>query len=102
MAEETVDKKEPTEAELKEYRENMKKFYEGEIPLLKKKREYEILLADIEEARAKSLTMRIRQAQLLNPPGLEEESEEDLREQRGNQEEGPKEEKKNRKLKKED
>lgn len=65
------DGKEPTEAELKAYRENMKKYYEEQLPLLKKQKEYEGLLADIEESRAKRLTMTMRIAQIMAGPPKE-------------------------------
>lgn len=49
-------------------RENRKKFYEEEIPFLKKEKEYTTLLAEIEEQRLKRLTMSIRGAQLAAGP----------------------------------
>jgi hypothetical protein len=45
----------------------MKKFYEEQIPLLKKQQEYEGLLADIEEAKAKRVSFTLRIAQMLTP-----------------------------------
>ena len=68
MSETTNQRPEPTEKELQEYRENMKKFYDTQIPLLKKQKEYEMLLADIEEARAKRVTMSMRIAQVMAGP----------------------------------
>lgn len=68
MSETTNQRPEPTEKELQEYRENMKKFYDSQIPLLKKQKEYEMLLADIEEARAKRITMSMRIAQVMAGP----------------------------------
>lgn len=68
MSETTNQRPEPTEKELQEYRENMKKFYDTQIPLLKKQKEYELLLADIEEARAKRVTMSMRIAQIMAGP----------------------------------
>lgn len=62
------EEREPTPQELNEYRESMKKFYDQQIPMLKKQREYETLLADIEEARAKRITMNIRIAQMMAGP----------------------------------
>ena len=38
---ETNTEREPTEQELQAYRENMKKFYDQQIPFLKKQKEYE-------------------------------------------------------------
>lgn len=68
MSETTNQRPEPTEQELQEYRENMKKFYDSQIPMLKKQKEYEMLLADIEEARAKRVTMNMRIAQIMAGP----------------------------------
>jgi hypothetical protein len=73
---ETNTEREPTEQELQAYRENMKKFYEQQIPFLKKQKEYEVLLADIEEARAKRLTMSVRIAQIMSGPAQEPSEEE--------------------------
>jgi hypothetical protein len=73
---ETNTEREPTEQELQAYRENMKKFYDQQIPFLKKQKEYEMLLADIEEARAKRITMSMRIAQIMAGPP-EEPSEEE-------------------------
>lgn len=58
---------EPTEAELKAYRESMKKFYDEQMPLLKKQNEYEKILADIEESRARRMSFTLRMAQMLAP-----------------------------------
>lgn len=68
MSETTNQQEEPTEKELQEYRENMKKFYDTQIPFLKKQKEYELLLADIEEARGKRIAMNIRIAQMMAGP----------------------------------
>jgi hypothetical protein len=68
MSDTTNQQTEPTEKELQEYRENMKKYYDVQIGLLKKQKEYEVLLADIEEARAKRISMNIRIAQMMAPP----------------------------------
>lgn len=93
-AENPENKTEPTEAELKAYRENMKKYYEEQIPLLKKQKEYEGLLADIEESRAKRLTMTVRIAQIMaGPPEPEGQDEPQGRDnpegQNSNQEQRP-------------
>jgi hypothetical protein len=55
----------------KKARDNRKKFYEEEIPFLKKEKEYTTLLAEIEEQRLKRLTMSIRGAQLAAGPVTE-------------------------------
>ncbi len=99
--------KEPTEKELSDYRENMKKFYDQQVTLLKKQKEYEVLLADIEEARAKRLTMSMRIAQIMaGPPEAPSQEEQEamrkhMQEQMQEEEETAK-EKKPRQLKKED
>lgn len=68
MSDSTNQPTEPTEKELQEYRENMKKYYDVQISLLKKQKEYEVLLADIEEARGKRIAMNIRIAQMMAGP----------------------------------
>lgn len=73
MSETNQQEREPTEAELKAYREKMIQYYEEQIPLLKSQKEYETLLADIEEARAKRITMTMRIAQVMAGPAQEEE-----------------------------
>lgn len=52
----------------------MLKFYKDNIPLLKAQYEYEKLMADIEEARARRITMSVRIAQMMAGPQEEEES----------------------------
>lgn len=49
-------------------RKNMLDYYNEQIPFLKKQKEYEILVADIEEARARRMTMTIRMAQMMAGP----------------------------------
>jgi hypothetical protein len=74
MSETNQQDREPTEAELKAYREKMIQYYKEQIPLLKSQKEYETLLADIEEARAKRVTMTMRIAQIMaGPPQPKEE-----------------------------
>lgn len=106
MSETNKTQAEPTEKELLEYRENMKKFYDQQIPLLRKQKEYEGLLADIEEARAKRFTMSMRIAQIMaGPPEPPSQEEQDaMREQMQQEmlkEEEQSKEKKPRQLKKE-
>lgn len=60
-----------TPEQIKAYRENMKKFYEDQIPYLKKVKEYETLLADIEEQRAKRTDMMLRIAHMTTPQATE-------------------------------
>lgn len=95
-------------AAYKAARENRKKFYEEEIPFLKKEKEYTTLLAEIEEQRLKRLTMSIRGAQLAAGPVADPDPSDNSEEGRDNpqaQETAPTEEKegkKTRTLKKED
>ncbi len=54
-----------TEAEMKQMRTEMSKFYSEEIKFLKKQEEYERLLADIEEHKTRKFTMMQRAAQMF-------------------------------------
>jgi hypothetical protein len=58
--------KQPTAEEVRQHRENQKRHYEQAIPLLKKQREYEVLLADIEEAKYRKIHSRVQQLGLLS------------------------------------
>jgi len=51
-------------------------FYRLQVELLTAQAEYEKLMADIEQSRAKRMEMIIRQAQMANPPEEPEEPEE--------------------------
>lgn len=66
--------------EIKKMRQNMMSYYKDQIALLKLQSQYEVLLADIEEARAKKLAMQIRQAQMMAGPPEEEFTEEEQEE----------------------
>lgn len=78
MSETNTNAAEPTAEELQEYRKKMDQFYDEQTPLLQKQFEYEDLLARIEEARAKRLTMSMRIAQIMAGP--KEPSAEELKE----------------------
>lgn len=67
--------KEPTPEELAKMRLKMVAYYEEEIPLLKQQAEYERLLAEIEESRAKRISFNMRIAQMLAPPAPSQEPE---------------------------
>lgn len=75
MSEETTNQqdREMTPEELKAYKDNQHKYYKEQIPFLKTTLEYEKLIADIEEARLKYFTMRMRIGHLLAPPAPERE-----------------------------
>lgn len=75
MSEETTNQqdREMTPEELKAYKDNQHKYYKEQLPFLKTTLEYEKLIADIEEARLKYFTMRMRIGHLLAPPSPEEE-----------------------------
>lgn len=62
------EEKELSPQELKAMKDNQHKYYKEQIPFLKTTLEYEKLIADIEEARLKYYTMRLRIGQLLAPP----------------------------------
>lgn len=62
------EEKELTPEQMKAYKDNHHKYYKEQMPFLKTTLEYEKLIADIEEARLKYYTMRMRIAQLLAPP----------------------------------
>ena len=68
MSEETQDQQPLTAEQVKAHKENMKKFYEEQIPYLKKVKEYETLLADIEEQRAKRTEMMLRIDNITKAP----------------------------------
>jgi outer membrane protein TolC len=69
----TEEKKEMTPEQIKDWRDKMTKYYKEQLPLLKAQKEYETVLADIEEARARRMTMTIRLAQMMAPPEDEDE-----------------------------
>jgi hypothetical protein len=62
------DEKQPTPEELHAYREKMLKFYNEEIPLLSKLKEYELLKAEIEESRLRRVAAAIKMAQITAAP----------------------------------
>lgn len=97
MSETNQDNRELSPEEIKAYRMQMTEFYKTQIPTLKLQKEYETLLADIEEARAKRMTMTIRMAQMMAGPPQEPEGTDDKKPEpspeQGNQE-GPKPERK--------
>ena len=68
---------EPSPEEIKQMRANMQAYYKEQLPLVKVQAEYEKYLADIEEARARRISMSIRIAQMMTPePETETETEE--------------------------
>lgn len=69
MSEETnTQERQMTPEEIKKQRELMMQFYKEETPLLKARKEYETLLADVEEARLRRLVAIVRGTNLTNPP----------------------------------
>lgn len=65
---ETNEAPQMTEQEVREWREKMTGYYNDQLPLLEVQKKYETLLADIEEARARRMTMSIRLAQMMSGP----------------------------------
>ena len=57
-----------TPEEIQELKQKQLDYYNDQMPHLKAALEYERLVADIEEARLKYYTMRMRIGQLLAPP----------------------------------
>ena len=70
--EEKEEKKPLTQEDIDKYNKQMDEFYEKNIPRLERQSKYENLIADIDEARARSMEMRIRLAQMTAPPTDEE------------------------------
>ena len=67
------NQKDYTPEEMKQMRDNMVKHYKGEITFLKVQAQYELLLADIEEAKTRRYVAMAHTAQLF--AGVEEEQE---------------------------
>lgn len=61
----TQEERKYTPEEIKKMRDNMIKHYKGEITVLKTQAEYEKLLADIEESKARRYHAMATQAQLF-------------------------------------
>jgi succinate dehydrogenase/fumarate reductase flavoprotein subunit len=78
MSTEEIQDREPTPEEIAEMRERMQAYYDNQIPFLTKQKEYETLLADIEQARARRIEMTIRIAQMTMGPQNEEPDDMDL------------------------
>lgn len=66
--------------EMAQRRMEMMRFYETQMPLMKLQKEYEVMAADIEEARARRIRAVMMIGQMTSPPsenaGVEPESEE--------------------------
>jgi hypothetical protein len=73
---------EPTQEEIKQMRANMQAYYKEQLPLVKIQAEYEKYLADIEEARARRISMNLRIAQMMTPPTEPEEGQEPEKKER--------------------
>jgi uncharacterized membrane-anchored protein YhcB (DUF1043 family) len=85
MSTETQEAERPlTQAELEEYRRNMEKHFEEQVPFLKKQAEYEELLTNIEMLRLKRMECIIRQVQLEQGPKKEEPKENSERKLKSN------------------
>ena len=65
---------EMTPAQMAEFRKKATEYYKNQTGVLKAQLEYESLLADIEEARTKRMTMTIRMAQMMAGPPQEKEA----------------------------
>ena len=60
--------KQPTPEELEQRRKQLIKFYNEELPLLKKQAEYEKLLTEIDMAKMTRLEIMITKAQIMQGP----------------------------------
>lgn len=58
--------------EIKARKEEMLAFYDNEIPFLEKRAKYEMLLADIDEARTRRLMANVQMASMMTGPESEE------------------------------
>jgi hypothetical protein len=65
-----------TPEQLKKRRDNLINYYKNQTLVLEAQFKYESVMADIEEARVKRMTMIMRQAQMAAPQQDEEEEEE--------------------------
>lgn len=80
MSEETntpQEEKQLSPEQIKKILDTRTKYYKDQLPLLKAQLEYETILADIEESRARRLTMSIRIAQMMAGPSEESMSEQE-------------------------
>lgn len=67
------EQKEMSPEEIQERKEKLSKYYEEQVEFLKLQLEYESLLTDIEEQRAKRIQMQAAVASFLAPDEEEEE-----------------------------
>lgn len=62
-----------TPQQIAEYKKATLEFYKERIAVLKYQKEYEILCADIEEAKLRALIAQVKYAQIVTPPSDEDE-----------------------------
>lgn len=65
-----------TPQQIAEYKKVTLEFYKERIAVLKYQKEYEILCADIEEAKLRTLIAQVKYAQIVTPPSDEDEENE--------------------------
>lgn len=65
-----------TPQQIAEYKKATLEFYKERIAVLKYQKEYEILCADIEEAKLRALIAQVKYAQIVTPPSDEDEENE--------------------------
>lgn len=65
--------------QIAEYKKATLAFYKERMAFLKTQREYEVLCADIEEAKLRALIARIKYAQITSPELESEEEEEETK-----------------------
>ena len=89
---ETVEQLSPEQLEKR--RKDLINYYKNQTAVLEAQLKYEAVMADIEEARVKRMTMIMRQAQMTAPPQEEEEEKDDKPEVSDSSQEGQSKERK--------
>ena len=75
MSSESENKQVPTKEEIKKRQEELQSYYKDQIPYLQVQKEYETLIADLEDIELRRLVIRMRASQIM-APGPEESEEE--------------------------
>jgi hypothetical protein len=67
MSSESENKTAPTKEEIKKRQEEISEYYKTQIPFLQVQKEYETLLADLEEIELRRLMIRMKAGQIMAP-----------------------------------
>lgn len=76
MSSESENKTAPTREEIKKRQDEVLEYYTTQIPFLQVQKEYETLLADLEEIELRRLMIRMKAGQIMAPSPEESEKEE--------------------------